>query len=179
MTLNDFITGALVQLGRGTDAMTFDTFRAKFTVFANEAQNDLAETLKPFRTDVLSPVNNEADLRSLTRECVEILRINQSGRPAAFTRGDSSNIILLPCDQPAAITYVFRPKPLENLDDACELNLSAQNLIIDYIVGRERMSGDVSTQGGSRMYLALYENAKARLKSSIGEAEAHRIINKF
>ena len=179
MNLNDMITEALAQLGRGTDAVTFNAFRAKFTGFANDAQNDLADTLKPYRTDTLSPVNNEADIRSLPRYCVRILKITQHGRPAEFIRGDSSNTILLPCNSPAAITYIYRPKPLSEPGDICELDESVHGLIVDYIVARERMSGDVSTQGGSRMYLAIYENAKAKLKSSIGEAEKHRIINKY
>lgn len=179
MTLNDIITGALVQLDKGTDAMTFDAFRAKFTAFANDAQNDLACVIKPYRTDTVLPVGSRADLRNLPRSCIKIIGITQLGRSVKFARGESSDIILLPHNSPAAITYIFRPAPLSNLNDISELPESVHSLIIMYIVGRERMSGDVSTQRGSRMHLAMYENAKAGLTAGIGESAENQFINKY
>ena len=51
MTLNDIIVSALAQLDRGHDAQTLDTWRDKFTRFANEAVIDLSAAWCPRRTE--------------------------------------------------------------------------------------------------------------------------------
>ncbi len=179
MTLNDILVSALSQLDRGHDAQTIDAYRNRLTGFANDAQNDLAAACGLYRTDELSPEDGVADLTLLPRRCRRVLDVIQLNKSVPFRAGDSSGTLLLPYASTARITYQYYPKPLSSPTDVSELNEGLHGLIVSYVVGRERMAGDVSTQGGGNLYLAMYEAAKAKLRPHMGEADAYRFINRY
>lgn len=179
MTLNDIIVSALSQLDRGHDAQTIDAYRNRLTGFVNDAQNDLAAACGLYRTDELTPDNGVADLALLPRRCRRVLDVVQLNKSVPFRAGDSSEKLLLPYSAPARITYQYYPKPLSSPTDVSELNEGLHGLMVSYVVGRERMAGDVSTQGGGNLYLAMYEAAKARIRPHMGGADAYRFINRY
>lgn len=179
MTLNDILVSALAQLDRGHDAQTLDTYRERLTRFANDAQSDLAYSVGLFRTDWRFPSGGVLDLSMLPRKCRKVIRVEQLGHPVPFRTGETTNTILLPYDERAKITYRYEPMPLVNPNDTSELNESIHGLMVSYIVGRERMSGDVSTQSGSNLYLAMYEAAKSRLRMNMGETDAYTLKNRY
>ena len=54
MTLKELLTGALLQLDRGTDAQTLESWRDKLTRYLNDAMIDLTSELQPRRSDTLT-----------------------------------------------------------------------------------------------------------------------------
>ena len=54
MTLKELLTGALLQLDRGTDAQTLESWRDKLTRYLNDAMIDLTSELQPRRSDTLA-----------------------------------------------------------------------------------------------------------------------------
>lgn len=179
MTLNDILISALSQLDRGHDAQTLDTYRERLTRYANDAQSDLAYAVGLMRTDAVKPRDGIVNLRNLHRSCRKVIKVVQLDRSVPFRSGANQDEILLPYDETAYITYRYEPKPLENPTDVSELSEGLHGLMVSYVVGRERMAGDVSTQGGSNLYLGMYESAKAKLRRGMGAVDEYRITNRY
>ena len=179
MTLNDILISALSQLDRGHDAQTLDTYRERLTRYANDAQSDLAYAVGLMRTDAIKPKDGIVNLRKLPRSCRKVVKVVQLDRSVPFRSGATQDDILLPYDETAYITYRYEPKPLENPTDVSELSEGLHGLMVSYVVGRERMAGDVSTQGGSNLYLGMYEAAKAKLRRGVGTIDAYKITNRY
>lgn len=178
MTLNDMIVSALAQLDRGHDPATLDSFRARLTGYANDAQGDIARAISFTRTETLPTTNGMAELADLSRGCIKVLSARQLGREVRFMRGDTGEVAL-PYNEPVELTYVCEPKPLAAPSDESELPLHTHGLIVSYMVGRERMAGDASTQRGANIYLSMYEAAKARLRPHPGDAASYLIYNRY
>ena len=178
MTLNDILTAALAQLERGHDPQTMEKFAARLTVYANDAQEDLARAMSFCRTEEVAPQNGVVEYDALSRRCIKVLRVTQLGHEVRFLRGDTGSIAL-PYNDAAQVTYVCQPKPLALPGDVSELPEAVHGLIVTYVVGRERMAGDAGTQRGANMYLAMYEAAKAKLLPHPGDAESYKIINRY
>ena len=179
MTLNDILTASLAQLDRGRDAQTMEANRERLTGYANEAQADLARAMGFSRTDELEVTDGVADLSKLPRACVKVLKAEQLGHEVRFGRGSATGLITLPYSEPARVTYLCEPKPLRLPGDVSELPLYCHGLIPGYVVGRERMAGDTSTQRGANIYLSMYETAKAKLRPHSGDPESYRIKNRY
>lgn len=179
MTLNDIIVSALAQLDRSHDMQSVEVYRARFAQFANDAQNDLALTLALKRTDELEPADGVADLSCLPRACYRVESVEQLGGRVPFRAGDAPNLLFLPYNERARITYRFMPKKLETATDVSELPEAVHPLIVSYVVGRERMGGDVSTQGGGNIYISMYNAAKAKLRGSAQAGDPYTITNRF
>lgn len=169
MTLNDIIVSALIQTGRGHDAQTMDTWRDKLTGFANDAIMDLALTVRPIRTEKAAIANGRIDCNALERECIRVMSIRQCGREADFYADDGE----------AEITYRFMPRMLTNATDEPELNEACQQLIVTYVVARERASGEVNTQRGGNIYFQLYETGKQKLRPHMGGRDAYMLKNRW
>ena len=178
MTLNDILISALAQLDRGHDAETLEVYRDRLTGFANDAQSDLARALNLTRTERLTPSDGIVELSDLTRDCLKVVKVEQRGKQVQFLKGDTGTIALPYIDE-AAITYRFEPKALSLPTDVSELPEHAHGLIVSYVVGRERMAGDVSTQRGANIYLSMYEAAKARLRPHYGDRGSYTIVNRY
>ncbi|MCR5611419.1 MAG: hypothetical protein K6F68_06280 [Clostridiales bacterium] len=178
MTLNDIIVSALAQLDRGNDSMTMDAYRKRLTDYANDAQSDLARALRLTRTETARPSDGIVELSDLSRDCLKIVRVEQLGHAVRFKSTDTGSVAL-PYNETAKITYRYEPKRLEQPSDVSELPEHAHGLIVTYIVGRERMAGDVSTQRGANVYLSMYEAAKSKLRPHYGDHGSYEITNRW
>ena len=178
MTLNDIIVSALAQLDRGHDEQTVELYRKRLTAYANEAQSDLARTMQLTKTEYADPTDGVVDLGALSENCIRVENVMQEGHRVPFRTGDDGRL-LLPYDSPAAITYRYDPKPLVSPGDVSVLNESVHPLIVSYVVGRERIGGDVTTQRGGNIYLAMYDAGKARLRGYIRDHDSFMITNRY
>ena len=180
MTLNDILVSALAQLDRGHDSQTLDTWRNKLTRFANEAVYDIAMTVRPKRTEQARVENGVLDLRTLSRPCVKVAGVTKDGGALSFFQGVGSDLLRIPGGEGTVeIRYQFVPRELSLPTDEPELPAHCQGLIVTYVVGRERASGDVSTQRGAQVYFELYQAGKRQLRPHRGEQDAYRIENRW
>lgn len=178
MTLNDIIVAALLELNRGHDAQTIDTWRAKFLGYANDAAADIARVLRLRRSDTLTVENGSVDLNKLSRACRKVLAIYRGESRVPFITGvDSSALRVLAADGPVRVEYHYTPAPMNNPTDKPELPEYAHGLIPTYVVGRERASQDPSMQRGAQVYFELYNAGKAKLRPHRGEGNAYEITN--
>ena len=60
-----------------------------------------------------------------------------------------------------------------------ELNEACQQLIVTYVVARERASGEVNTQRGGNIYFQLYETGKQKLRPHMGGRDAYMLKNRW
>lgn len=180
MTLNDIIVAALGQLDRGHDSQTLDTWRDKFTHFANEAAADLAHTLSLKRTDAAEVAEGILDINTLPRGCYKIVSVSRNGKEVPFLMGMGSNIVRVKAtDGPVDVKYVYAPKTMAAPTDVPEVPALCHGLIVTYIVGRERAAGDVSTQRGANVYFDLYRAGKLRLRHDLAEDDAFAFQNRW
>ena len=96
MTLNDIIVSALAQLDRGHDAQTLDTWREKFTRFANEAVLDLSAAYCPRRTEDFTLTGKLLDTRKLSRPCIRVHGVKRLGRYMTFHETGDSGVLCVP-----------------------------------------------------------------------------------
>jgi len=180
MTLNDILVSALAQLDRGHDSQTLDTWRNKLTRFANEAVYDIAMAVRPYRTDTLTVTEGMADLSQLPRGCVKVCSVMQQGASRVFYRGVGSDVLRVPgAEGTVSVTYQYVPREMSLPTDEPELPAHCQGPIVTYVVGRERASGDVSTQGGAGVYFEIYNAAKRQLRTHRGERDVYCIRNRW
>lgn len=180
MTLNDMIVAALAQLDRGHDAQTIEIWRDKLTRFANEGATDLAYAVKPIRTDTVTSDDGTVDLDALPRPAVRIERAVQNGVAVGWSRGDLSNVISTGKAGDITLTYQCLPAEMESpTDTPAEIPARYHGLIVAYMVGRERMSGDADTQRGASMYLSMYEAGRSRIKAAPDVQNGYAIVNRW
>ena len=77
------------------------------------------------------------------------------------------------------VVALVRSSKLETATDVSELPEAVHPLIVSYVVGRERMGGDVSTQGGGNIYISMYNAAKAKLRGSAQAGDPYTITNRY
>lgn len=177
MTLNDIIIDALTQLDRGHDPITLERWRRKLTRFANDAILDLSATFKPLRRETAKLSGTVLDTAKLERPCFKVDNILKDGFPLRHSPMDASGIISVRGVGEVTVVYQFMPRQLKRPSDEPELPEHLHPLIVLYVTARERMSGDVSTQGGANAYMQRYEAAKAHVLA--GTQPAREINNKF
>lgn len=178
MTLNDILVSALAQLDRGQDAQTMAIYRERLTGYANDAQSDLARAAGLSKTETITPVNGLIRTDALSRECLKILKTEQLGHPVRFLRSETGTVAL-PYNDDVTVTYLYEPKRLSAPADVSELPEHTHGLIVTYVVGRERMAGDASTQRGANIYLSMYEDGKSRLRPHLGDSGSYRLVNRY
>lgn len=164
MTLNDILICALRQLMRGTDAETVALWSGKLTAYANEALLDLADALS---FHIKESVSLERDAKgALHFETNSLTRA-----PLRFVDVEIS-------EDTALVTYVPAPAALDALTDVPELPEYTHPIIVNYVVARERASGDVAHQRGSDVYFNLYEREKRSL-ASLAPGDRFKLINRY
>ncbi|NLB62412.1 MAG: hypothetical protein GX802_08400 [Clostridiales bacterium] len=171
MTLKEIIEAALLQLGRGVDAATIDVWKNKLTLFANDGMRDLATAFSLIRTESAKIIGTTIDLSKLDRICLKLLSITQDGFPLHYSANEAAGIVSVRGVGNVDVTYRYVPNILSALTDIPEIPSQLQGLIVTYVVARERMSGDKTTQSGADIYLQMYETAKARFVSATREAK--------
>lgn len=180
MTLNDITVGALDRLDRGHDAQTLEMWRDKLTMFANDALTDLAHAIKPVRTEkALILLDGTVDANAFERDCIGIVSITADGRDVPFVECGTSGVFKVKAEGSVAVTYAYVPKRLSSPSDVPELPERFHPLIVIYVVARERMSGDISTQKGFAAHMRLYETMKAEMLKKSGSADAYGFINRW
>lgn len=183
MTLNDILVAALMQLDRGHDAQTLDIWRDKLTRFANDAVVELAGTVKPQRTETVLLTGDGFLLSDLSRRCVKLLCAKKNGKRLGFLAElGNGRVRIAPSadrEQQAEITYQYLPPELSSPTDVPELPEQCHPLIVTYVVGRERASGDPSTQRGANVYFQMFQAGKSALRPHLGDAENYRILNRW
>lgn len=142
---------------------------------------DLALTVRPIRTEKAAIANGRIDCNALERECIRVMSIRQCGREADFYADErSAGVVRVNAeDGEAEITYRFMPRMLTNATDEPELNEACQQLIVTYVVARERASGEVNTQRGGNIYFQLYETGKQKLRPHMGGRDAYMLKNRW
>ncbi len=172
MTLNDILICALGQLSRGTDADTVALWSGKLTSYANEALLDLADALSFHVSETISlerTANGALSFSasSLARVPLRFLRVETP----AYSASDETELTAL-------VTYVPVPKALAALTDVPELPEFTHQIIVNYVVARERAAGDVGHQRGADVYFNLYEREKRSL-ASLAPGDRFKLINRF
>lgn len=177
MTLNEIIAAALAELGRGHDSRSIDSVKQRFTHFANDGLRDIAATMKLTKTEELRITGSTVDLLELSRPCLKVLAVVQDGFPLRFSVSEASNIVSVRGVGIVEVSYRYMPKYMTVSTDVPEIPEYMHGLIVSYVVARERMSGDTSTQKGYSAYMEMYEMAKMRLLTAT--APGHDIDNKW
>lgn len=178
MTLNDIIVAALAQLDRGHDAQSLDTWRDKFTRFANEAVLDLCGQYQPRRTEDIKIEKGLFNVALLSHECIKVYAIEQGGKPLRFS-GMDTGMLAVGGSGAAQATYRFVPAILTSPTDVPEVPGWMHGLIVCYVVARERAAGDVGLQRGGNVYFQMYEAGKRGIRPHLGDTDSYRIVNRW
>ncbi len=180
MTLKELLTGALLQLDRGTDAQTLESWRDKLTRYLNDAMIDLTNELQPRRSDTLPLVGGQIDLSQLPRGAVKVIALSRDGTRLPFYYGASTETLRVPAveDGDVLVTYRYMPEPLKVDTDVPDLPEWSHGAMIGYAVGRERSSGDAASIAAARACFELYYAAKRIMRAHRGEMDAYAIENR-
>lgn len=177
MTLSEIISAALTELGRGHDARSVDNYKLKFTRYANDALCDIATSFRLMRSEDVRISGSTIDILDFERPCLKLCAITQDGHMLHYTFNDASGIACVRGTGLCKAVYRYVPKKLSLPSDVPEIPEFMHGLIVCYVTGRERMSGDTSTQRGADAYLGLYEAEKSRLLAAYCSSDS--IENKW
>ena len=177
MTLKELLTGALLQLDRGTDAQTVESWRDKLTRYLNDAMIDLTSELQPRRSDTLPLEGGIIELRGLPRSAVKVIALTRGDTRLPFYYGASTEQLRVPAttDGDVLVTYRYMPELLKVDTDIPELPEWCHGAMIGYAVGRERASGDAASIASARACFELYQAAKRMMRAHRGEMDAYSI----
>ena len=180
MTLKELLTGALLQLDRGTDAQTLESWRDKLTRYLNDAMIDLTSELQPRRSDTLTLTSGVLDLTKLPRSVVKVISLSLADTRLPFYYGAGTELLRVPAvsDGDVLVTYRYMPKPLGVDTDVPELPEWSHGAMVGYAVGRERASGDASSIASAHACFELYNAAKRMMRAHRGELDAYAIENR-
>lgn len=180
MTLKELLTGALLQLDRGTDAQTLESWRDKLTRYLNDAMIDLTSELQPRRSDTLTLTNGVLDLTQLPRSVVKVIALSRADTRLPFYYGAGTELLRVPAvtDGEVQVTYRFMPPALKVDTDVPELPEWSHGAMIGYAVGRERASGDAGSIASARACFELYNASKRMMRAHRGELDAYAIENR-
>lgn len=178
MTLMQIITSALREMGYEPDAQNIETFRRKFTLFANEGLNELSRAMELRRTDTLTITDGEISIEELPYNCVKIIEVAQNGTSLDFYRGSSTTHIKVSTTGDVQVEYRYVARPLSSDTDVPGIPESLHNLLVIYICAREYSTANVDTQDRSKIYYSMYMKGKAAAQQDYGEVETYTIKNK-
>lgn len=189
MTLLEIISSALEQQGKTSDAQVVQEWRDKFTQLANEGLIDLAGALRLRRTDTvniedgildimdgITDVNDEAQRKNT---CLKILRITQNGRPVRFGRGPSTYEIRVDATGPVEVEYRYLPAQMSNDTDEPGIPERLHPMLVNYVLGKDVTTNDITTQQRASAFFQLYESGKLQAQRMYGEPEFYGIQNKW
>lgn len=181
MTLNDIVVSALAQLERGHDAQSLDVWRDKLTRFANDAVLDLASAFRLRRTETVPHENGLVLLDALSRACLSVLSVSQAGKKLDYSFGEAGDRIYVrnAGAEELEVCYRFAPKTVSAPTDVPEVPEWCHGLIVTYVVGRERASGEVNLQRGGNVYFQMYEAGKRQIRPHPGDGAAYGIVNRW
>lgn len=181
MTLNDIIVSALAQLDRGHDAQSLDVWRDKLARFTNDAVLDLAEAFKLRRTETVAHECGQFYLDALSHSCLSVLAVSQNGKKLEYCFSETGDRVYVKNAEAEEleVLYRFAPNLVSAPTDVPEVPEWCHGLIVTYVVGRERASGEVGLQRGGNVYFQMYEAGKRHIRPHPGDAAAHKILNRW
>jgi hypothetical protein len=179
MTTIQLIQMTLRKLDRPIDSGTVALYKERLIGYFNEALMDLSAEFRPWRRDILSVTNGQADLSDLPRTCLKVLAARVNGQRRLFYYGSTRGTILFPGmeDGDVELTYRYLPALLEELTDEPQLPEEIQGLLAEYAAARERSRFDAASQNAARIDLTLYRERKGQLRRSYPTWDLSRIYN--
>ncbi len=179
MTSHEIITAALLQLDRSADAI-FE-WRDKFLCHINDAAEDIARSVRLAYPEKVRLIERSFDPSSLKRPCIRIYSVKNGADELkfSFTSPDLPVYVKAKADMEVWVTYRAMPRMVVSESDEPDVPAVFHPLIVSYVVARERMSGDVSTQYGASAYLEMYEAGKRRLAREMKDPSCFSIYNRF
>ena len=179
MTVSQLIEQALAELEHPVDTAALPLWRTKLIRYANEAQNDLTETFRPWRRDPLTLCNGQLDLSGLPYTAGKVLGVERNGMRIPFYYGTDTNTLCVPGAADGTMTVVYRylPKTLVQNSDESELPTACHPLIVQYMAARFEMRNDASAQNHAAMLLNVYETRKRRMKLDFDEPSGYAFYN--
>ena len=177
MTLISIITDALATIGRSTDAQSMEAWKQKFTIFANDGARDLAQYLQLRRTDTITASDNQIDVNDLPNVCLKVLSVKQGSSELSFVMGNSRETINVGVDGDVDVEYRYVPKDMADDIDQPGIPENLHHLIVPYVVFREHMTADPSTQRRSDLFWQVYDQGRHEAKKTYGEEDTYKIYN--
>lgn len=179
MTSHEIMTAALLQLDRSADAL-FE-WRDKFLCHINDAAEDIARSVRLAYSEKVKLFERRFEPSALTRPCIRIYSVKNGGDELkfSFTAPDQPVYVKAREDMEVLVTYRAMPRMAVSESDEPDVPAVFHPLIVSYVVARERMSGDVSTQYGASAYLDMYEAGKRKLAREMKDPSCFSIYNRF
>ena len=181
MTLLEIVSSVLEQQGKTSDAQVVHKNRDRLTTIINEGLIDLASDLK-LRTTETVDLGTDGILNlaeDLAQECTKLIGIRQNGRNVRYGRGPSTYEIRVDATGPAEVEYRYMPARLTNDTDVPGVPERLHPLLVNYAMGKDNTTNDVTAQQRANQFYQLYEAGKARAQRMYGEPEFYGIINKY
>lgn len=184
MTLNDIVVEALKELGYGEDPQASEAYSPKFVPWINEAVRIIAKHYGKTRQQTMTlDSDDQFNVSTFAREYIDILEVRDEDDDAITFYQDPPDSGLFTCDTDDATVnaiYTYYPTVLSNSSDTPDIPVFAQAIIPTYVVGKEKMSGDASTQSTASAYFQLFYNAvRALPKAKRGDVTAYRFKNRW
>lgn len=181
MTSLEILQSVLLQQGKTTDAQVEHKNRDRLFNLLNEGLIDLASDLK-LRTTETVDVGTDGILdlvEDLTQECTKLIGIKQNGKPVRYGRGPTTYEVRVFTTGPVEVEYRYMPARLTNDTDVPGVPDRLHPLLVNYVLGKDNTTNDVTAQQRANQFYQLYEAGKARAQRMYGEPEFYNIINKY
>ena len=180
MTLLEMVRSVLQQQGKTSDAQVVHKNKDRLALLLNEGQIDLAGDLK-LRTTETKTIGDDGilDVTALKKECMKILNVRQGGKDVRFGRGPSTYQIRVGTVGDVDVEYRYMPAQLTNDTDVPDFPERLHPLLVNYALGKDVTTNDVTTQQRANQFYQLYEAGKARAQRMYGEPEFYEIRNKY
>ena len=179
MQLSELITTALNELDHEATTEELALWEAKLKRFANEAQDDLFRTFRPWRRDPLTVQNGTIDLDNLSHTVSKVLGVERNGMRIPFYYGRDLMTLSLKGvpDGPVDVVYRYLPDEMTEPTDEPSLPAVCHPLIVQYMVARFEMHNDVPGLNHAKLLLSLYETHKHKLRMDFDEPSGYSILN--
>lgn len=180
LSLEQIITNALEQTGNSSDAQKTSEWNDRFTVFANEAQLDLARHVRKKRTDDLAVTDGKIMLSAFPREVLKVSSVKVGGSACGFTAEDSDSILISGASSgTATVTYEYAPADMKDGQEFPDVPGSLHAAIPLYIAYRFYMSKDASYRDRAFMAKEKYDQMKKDYRGNIGGSDQSSLLNVF
>ena len=181
MTALEIIQSALEQQGKTSDAQVVHKNRDRQMLLLNEGLIDLAGGMNLRTTETVDlGTDGILDLaEDLTQECTKILSITQNGKAVRYGRGPATNQIRVWAEGSVDVEYRYVPAQLTNDTDVPAIPERLHPLLVNYVLGKDVVTNDVTAQQRAGAFFQLYPEGKLRAQRMYGEPEFYGIFNKY
>ncbi len=179
MTALDLMKLTLRKLDRPTDNDTVALYKERLLGYLNEALLDLTVELRPWRRDMVTLANGQAEISDLPCACHKVIAARIDGQRRLFYYGSTRGTLLFPGarNETVELTYRYQPPLLRELTDEPQLPEELQELMAEYAAARERGRFDAASQNAGRLDLTLYRELKEKLRRNYPDPDQSRIYN--